>query len=292
MKLKNGLKRNTVAIEVPVLTKAMIEAGIVRVISEQQTNGSYICLVNLSNIQKDENINPRKISDGHVADILADWSLDCFDSPKVNCKLPNGKALLAHINGQHSIKAAIKQGLSQATCQVWFNKSDEECAHIFYQAASNTKRMNTWDSYKSALLSGDKTAQQISNACGQFNFSTQADAGPTADLKNYAPIYEAATKYNNRPGMLDRFLDVLDLFKDENNQLTGVASKGEFQRGLLDFIAANWDKSLKTIKTRLDRKDALYYHNLASETSSRAHSRANRGYFKQAFASVFGKNSK
>lgn len=290
-------------IEVPVLSEAMIKSGIIAFISSKQTNGSYLCMVDLNKVQRDDNINPRQISKAHVAEIVMDFNQDCFDSPKLAFKsnadgltVTHAQAsawILAHINGQHSIASALRVGLPVVSCQVWFDRTDAELARIFYQAAIKTKRMNTWTSFKAALRAGDNFAMSIKKAIDAYEFTTTADVGKRADLTNYAPLDEAVKLSETMPATLDRFLDVLTVFRDDNNHLSHkIVRKGEFQRGLLDFLVNNFDVSQTKIKRLLSEWSPDYFDALAGGAAQTAGAEKNRGYYRDAFATVLKTKAK
>lgn len=268
------------------LTRVHRRAGIIQVLS-QNFDGSYNCLVDLGQIVIDNNkANPRPHSKLHEAQIISDWDEMCVRNPIL--RFDSGQ--LTTIDGRHTTKALIKQGYTEATCNVHFNITDAEAARIFYYLTTNAKRIDPWDAYICAVESGMRHALDIEAMLKRHGIKSPKDDSfnlKTADIKSYTVLHEA---WDGGTIVLRKFCYLLSVsYKNAQGRIEYDARSVGFVRGFLDFIQDHEFSKLdiNTLADYLERATASEIFNYAKNMAHRAGAdRPNRGHFKRVFSEI------
>ncbi len=272
------------------LTAAMKKMGITFISNLQNTNGSWTCKVDVRKIMvQSEEGNYRKFSENHADDIRAD-----FDKRSVrNPILFVHQNTLKTVDGRHTTMVWKWFGTRIITADIHFNITPEQAAKIFYDLATNTKRMNTWATVQAATAAAIPAAIAIQKHLVKYKLTIPHEGNQrTPDIRSYSPLEEA---YENGPEFLDKFFCVLSsVYRSTGLGLHQPSGGCGFLRGLVSFLRDKADVPVQEICDKLKSNQAGYEAAkiAAGLANSEGYGRPDRSHFKRSFESVYARGSR
>jgi hypothetical protein len=176
------------------VTKEERQAGIIaKQVELILPTGFYLCVINISLIETDQDKHQRGLISSHLGKIKEEFN-GLFVSLPV-CTLrhdPFGKLRLYYEDGQHTAHAINQKGayktLSDGTPVIHaichFDLSAEQAAAVFTNHNTACKPVNGWDSFRAGYLAGNQSNLDIENAAIDCGLTTPIRIKSPEDSRN------------------------------------------------------------------------------------------------------------